>query len=104
PVVWWDPRALDLDREERVGLRQQPILEADAEGVQAAEGTVAHARWQDARSEALARGATPSLRVAAVTRLAAEGASGAPTRDGVSPSTPAPAVGAFEVALARPVR
>ena len=71
PVVWWDPRALDLDREEEVGLRQQQILAADAEGVQAAEGLEAHARWQAAHGAALARGAEPSLRVDAVTRLAA---------------------------------
>ncbi len=71
PVVWWDPRVLDLDREEEVGLRQQQILAADAEGVNAAEGEQAHARWQRSRGEALSRGGEPSLRVAAVTALAA---------------------------------
>ncbi len=73
PVVWWDPRTLSLDREEEVGLRQQQILAADAEGTHAAEGEEAHARWQGARGEALARGREPSLRVAAVTALAATG-------------------------------
>jgi ATP-dependent exoDNAse (exonuclease V) beta subunit len=71
PVVWWDPRVLDLDREEEVGLRQQQILAADAEGVNAAEGEQAHARWQRARGDALSRGGEASLRVAAVTALAA---------------------------------
>jgi ATP-dependent helicase/nuclease subunit A len=70
PVVWWDPRALSLDREEEVGLRQQQILAADAASSNAAEGEEAHARWQGARSEALLRGGEPSLRVAAVTSLA----------------------------------
>ncbi len=31
-VVWWDPGALDLDREPEAGLRQQRILQADAGG------------------------------------------------------------------------
>ncbi len=76
-VVWWDPRALDLGREEEVGLRQQQILAADAEGANATEGEQAHARWQAARAAALARGGEPSLRVAAVTALAAKEEPGA---------------------------
>jgi ATP-dependent exoDNAse (exonuclease V) beta subunit len=76
-VVWWDPRALDLDREETLGLRQQQVLAADAEGVHAAEGEAAHAGWQASRAGALARGGEPSLRVAAVTALAASEAAGA---------------------------
>jgi len=91
PVVWWDPAALELDREEQVGLRQQRILEADAEGVHAAEGVQAHAAWQAARGEALLRGATPSLRVSAVTRLAAE--PGAATREGVAGAGAVDAIG-----------
>jgi ATP-dependent exoDNAse (exonuclease V) beta subunit len=71
PVVWWDPRALALDREEEVGLRQQQILAADAEGGNAAEGEAAHARWQQARADALTRGAEPTLHAVAVTALAA---------------------------------
>jgi ATP-dependent exoDNAse (exonuclease V) beta subunit len=70
-VVWWDPGALALGREEEVGLRQRTILEADATGANAAEGEAAHARWQAGRAAALARGGEPSLRVAAVTALAA---------------------------------
>ena len=31
-VVWWDPKVLALDAQERVGLRQQRILEADESG------------------------------------------------------------------------
>ena len=36
-VVWWDPHALDLDRQEEVGLRQQRILEADEGGENVAQ-------------------------------------------------------------------
>ena len=31
-VVWWDPRALDLDRQDEVGLRQQKMLSEDEKG------------------------------------------------------------------------
>jgi ATP-dependent exoDNAse (exonuclease V) beta subunit len=75
-VVWWDPHALALGREERVGLRQQRILEADAEGV-AERGLREHLAWQAARAEALEAGARPWLRVEAVTALAREAAAGA---------------------------
>jgi ATP-dependent exoDNAse (exonuclease V) beta subunit len=70
-VVWWDPHVLDLERDEQVGLRQQRILEADADGIAAEEGVRAHERWQVRRAEALARGGRPSLAVASVTSLAA---------------------------------
>jgi ATP-dependent exoDNAse (exonuclease V) beta subunit len=59
-VVWWDPRALDLEVSQDVGLRQQRILEADREGIAAQEGERAHARWQTRRRETLERGALPS--------------------------------------------
>src|SRR6185503_17175047 len=29
PIVWWDPHALELDKQEEAGLRQQRILAAD---------------------------------------------------------------------------
>ena len=69
-VVWWDPHALALDVPHNVGLRQQRILEADAAGRAAASGERAHARWQAARRETLARGATPRWQISSVTALA----------------------------------
>ena len=66
-VVWWDPRALDLDQEEDVGLRQQRILEADESGETAAEGERAFAAWRERRAATRERGATPSLVVEGVT-------------------------------------
>ena len=70
-VVWWDPKTLELDKEETVGLRQQRILEADKGGAVAEESIAAHDRWQRKQEEMLARGATPSLTVYPVTGLAA---------------------------------
>ncbi|MEN8183447.1 MAG: UvrD-helicase domain-containing protein [Myxococcota bacterium] len=72
PVTWWDPHILDLDRDEQVGLRQQRILEVDAEGTVAEESARAHERWRTDLDEALARGRTPWLQVETVTVLASE--------------------------------
>ena len=69
-VVWWDPAALTLDERENVGLRQESILVADESGEVARESEESHARWQQARTETLGRGGTPSLRVQSVTALA----------------------------------
>jgi ATP-dependent exoDNAse (exonuclease V) beta subunit len=79
-VVWWDPKALELDVQEAVGLRQQRILEADRQG-HAEASEQEHAAWQSAREAALARGATPTLVVETVTALAAA-ASASPGADG----------------------
>ena len=69
-AVWWDPHQLELDRDEQVGLRQQRILEADAEGHVAEEGERAHRHWQEGLAEARARGGAPSLEVETITALA----------------------------------
>jgi ATP-dependent exoDNAse (exonuclease V) beta subunit len=73
PVVWWDPHALELNREQEVGLRQQRILEADAQGRVTEEGIRAHERWQAARSETRSLGARPWIEAQPVTALAASG-------------------------------
>ncbi|MEM7409700.1 MAG: UvrD-helicase domain-containing protein [Myxococcota bacterium] len=65
-VVWWDPKQLDLGVQERVGLRQQAILEVD-EGDVAAAGERAHDGWMRARSQRLAAGATPRFETQSVT-------------------------------------
>jgi len=66
-VVWWDPRALGLDRREPVGLGQTRVLEADRGGGAAQASRDGHARWQARRRQALAAGAVPSLAVEPVT-------------------------------------
>ena len=68
-VVWWDPAALHLDRQDEVGLRQQRILAADDSMQAANEGTRLHAEWQSRRAGLLLRGAVPSVNVSTVTDL-----------------------------------
>ena len=75
-VVWWDPYALDLDREHDVGLRQQRILEADKAHGADAQGERQHELWQRAREEAVALGARPTQRVKTVTERKASLAKG----------------------------
>ena len=77
-VVWWDPNALELGVEQRVGLRQQRLLEADRPGERATQGAQEHTAWQAARRARLDAGVRPSLAVATVTALAAESAAAAP--------------------------
>lgn len=69
-VVWWDPRALNLDQTEEVGLRQQRILEADAGEIRSEEGSRDHDRWQAARRATLESGSKPALVVSSVGDLA----------------------------------
>jgi ATP-dependent exoDNAse (exonuclease V) beta subunit len=90
-LVWWDPAVLDLDRTEAVGLRQERILAADEAGTVAEEGVRAHAKWQEARRDALARGSRPSLDVRSVTALAAaEAGAGAEAPRPISLEAPRP--------------
>ncbi len=70
-VVWWDAAVLDLGVAERVGLRQQRLLEADADGAVSERGVVAHDEWQRARAAVRAAGGTPRVRVVAATEWAA---------------------------------
>ena len=72
PVVWWDPKVLALGVSERVGLRQQRILQTDEEGATAAESARAHGAWERERERALETGAVPERRLAPVTALAEE--------------------------------
>jgi ATP-dependent helicase/nuclease subunit A len=66
-VVFWDPAALLLDKQDDVGLRQQRILAADEGEAVAGEGERLHIEWQMRRATLLERGARPSLRVATAT-------------------------------------
>jgi ATP-dependent helicase/nuclease subunit A len=67
-VVWWDPGALALDKQEEAGLRQQRILAAD-EGGAATEGERASGAWEARRTSLLERGGAPTLRVQTVTEM-----------------------------------
>ena len=67
-VVWWDPRALELEREMENWLRERDLLLVD-DG--AGRGTAdAHQRWQEQRAAAVRDGARPSLRVETATARA----------------------------------
>ncbi len=72
-VVWWDPTALELGKENEAGLRQRKLLEADKDGKAAADGVKQHQAWKDAREGRLARGGVPELRVRTATEAAKEG-------------------------------
>lgn len=92
-VVWWDPHALDLDREDDAGQRQQKVLAADEKGVVAKDGIERHGAWETARRETAARAAQPTLRVRTVTEMKDD------------PAKPATAPGAvFETAATRHAR
>ena len=68
-VVWWDPRALDLNREGRYGLRQEDLIGKDAPADVVARDLAAYLAWRDARDAAVASGKEPSLRVRTVTEF-----------------------------------
>ena len=67
PVVWWDPRALELDRHVGGGMRQRQILQADDSGENASASEAAHAHWQERRGTAIVSGRKPSLDVKTIT-------------------------------------
>ncbi|WP_437326940.1 UvrD-helicase domain-containing protein [Sorangium sp. So ce381] len=105
-VVWWDPGALDLDREPEAGLRQQRILQADAGGAGAGVAAVSagpasgagvlgssgapasavlagelgqrgHEAWQEARQRAIVDGSMAAVRVKTATEISHEAAEAA---------------------------
>lgn len=65
-VVFWDPHLLELDKEDEAGLRHERVL---AKGPAAQESEEQHARWQAARTEAIASASSPTLRVRTVTEM-----------------------------------
>src|SRR5207237_6343562 len=70
-VVWWDPRALDLDREPDGGLRRESLLhESETKEIDLGVAR-AHEAWRDGKAATIAAGSAPSLRLVAPTGLAA---------------------------------
>ena len=65
PVVWWDPRALDLEREVENWLRERDLLLVEDGAAQAT--ALSHRRWQERRAAAIENGRRPSLRVETAT-------------------------------------
>jgi ATP-dependent helicase/nuclease subunit A len=65
-VVFWDPHALELDKEDEAGLRHERVL---AKGPAAQESEEGHAKWMAARNDAVASAAAPTVRVRTVTEM-----------------------------------
>jgi ATP-dependent helicase/nuclease subunit A len=66
-VVWWDPAALVLGKDDQVGLRQQEILKIDEAGGNSDASIRAHDLWQSRRRETLDKGGRPTLVATTVT-------------------------------------
>ncbi len=84
-IVFWDPSALGLDKEDDAGQRQQKILAVDDKGVVAKEGIEQHATWKREHDRAIADGAVPSRVVRTVTEE--KTSTSTSTSDGVSVET-----------------
>jgi ATP-dependent helicase/nuclease subunit A len=69
-VVWWDPRLLILNVEEKMGLRQDKLLQADEKKLVSDRGVKLHEEWNAKRAAMLASGTTPRMNVATATELA----------------------------------
>ena len=77
-IVWWDPRLLILNVEEKMGLRQDKLLQADESRQISDRGIKLHEDWSARRAEMLAAGTTPRLNVATATELALAAPAGGP--------------------------
>jgi ATP-dependent helicase/nuclease subunit A len=69
-IVWWDPRLLILNVEEKMGLRQDKLLQADENKLVSDRGVKLHEEWNAKRAAMLAAGTTPRMNVATATELA----------------------------------
>ncbi len=69
-IVWWDPRLLILNVEEKMGLRQDKLLQADENKLVSDRGVKLHEEWNAKRAAMLAAGMTPRMNVATATELA----------------------------------
>ncbi|HSY79223.1 MAG TPA: UvrD-helicase domain-containing protein, partial [Verrucomicrobiae bacterium] len=77
-IVWWDPRLLILNVEEKMGLRQDKLLQADESRQISDRGIKLHEDWSAKRAAMLAAGTTPRLNVASATELALAVPAGGP--------------------------
>ncbi|HKN13690.1 MAG TPA: UvrD-helicase domain-containing protein [Candidatus Binatus sp.] len=69
-IVWWDPRLLILNVEEKMGLRQDKLLQADENKLVSDRGEKMHAEWSANRAAMLVAGTTPRISVVTATELA----------------------------------
>src|SRR5437879_990840 len=81
-VVWWDPQALELNREPEGGLRRESLL-VESESKEIDDGIArAHEAWHERWAATTASGSARTFRLMAPTGRASSGA--APEKD-VSP-------------------
>jgi ATP-dependent helicase/nuclease subunit A len=73
-VTWWDPRALHLGAESSFGLRRDDLIVRDGDMFAVEERLADYEKWRDARTDVLARGGQPTVRVQTATAWAAEAA------------------------------
>jgi ATP-dependent helicase/nuclease subunit A len=71
-VVWWDPRALKLDRDSGYGLRRDDLISKDGDPAKGAARLAEYQRWRAGRDEAVARARVPSLRIRTATSVAVD--------------------------------
>ena len=69
-VVWWDPAALQLGADPPFGLRRQELISKDVSLEVIAAGTSRYLAWRNAREEATAGAAQPSMKVRTATEWA----------------------------------
>jgi ATP-dependent helicase/nuclease subunit A len=80
-VTWWDPAALDLDRQPTFGLRREELIAKDAAPGVVDAGLDAFHAWRVAREGAVERGSRPSHRIVTVRARAAQLAESATCSD-----------------------
>jgi ATP-dependent exoDNAse (exonuclease V) beta subunit len=78
-IVWWDPRLLILNVEEKMGLRQDKLLQADDNKLVSDRGIKLREQWSANRATMLEAGMTPSINVATATELALAAPAAGPT-------------------------
>jgi ATP-dependent exoDNAse (exonuclease V) beta subunit len=96
-VVWWDPRALELDAAPPFGVRRGDLVVRDVPTDVVADGRSNYDRWKLARHEARAAGAVPSLAVTTVGEIAALDADAAVRSRGVPTYAPSQPPGAADI-------
>lgn len=67
-VVWWDPHALELDKEAKAGLRHQKILEAD----ETAKPDTRYDDWRRQLDRTIDAGKQPTIKVHAPSEVGIE--------------------------------
>jgi ATP-dependent helicase/nuclease subunit A len=70
-VVWWDPHALDLEREPVSAIRRDALIMKDVPEAVVDEGLREYHAWLSSREAAIVAGSVPSMAVQTVTEWAA---------------------------------